>query len=155
MRDRKPTRPFARLTALCAFSLAIACSTTVAIAGKRTTSDFVIEAKLNGGNYYDQGGHWYDYGRFQASGAIHDSGRAYTFFDTVLGMPVMELYGSGGDMLIAFSSDENGGESFTIIEATGALSELVGISGSVSGYAEVKRNGDITVYYTLTGSIAP
>lgn len=155
MTDRKSTRSFARSIALCAFSLAIACSATSATAGKPATSDFVIETKLNGGNYYDQGGHWYDYGRFQASGAIHDNGRAYSFFDTVLGIPVIELYGNGGDMVIALWRDENGDRFFTIIEATEAHSGLVGISGSASGYAEVKRNGDITVYHTLTGSIAP
>jgi hypothetical protein len=139
MKDRKPTCTFTRLAALCAFLLAIACSTPVATAGKpAATSDFVIEAKMKDGV-------WSDYGRFQASGAIHDSGRARLRFDGVL-----ELYGNGGDMVIALWRDENGDRFFTIIEGTESHVGLVGITGTASGYFGVNR-----VYHTLMGSIAP
>ena len=149
MKDRKPTCTFTRLTALCAFLLGIACSTTVATAGKpAATGDFVIEANLKDGV-------WSDYGRFRASGAIHDSGRAYSFFDKVVGMSVLELYGKGGDMVIATWRDENGDRFYMIIEGTEAHAGLVGITGSYSWYSQYKGNGDSTIYHTLTGSIAP
>ena len=42
---------------------------------------------------------------------------------------------------------------FTIIGGTGDYSDLVGVTGEATSQWQVKRNGDIRVYRTLTGSI--
>jgi len=121
----------------------------------QSTTEFTIEAKLNSGNIYSPTGNWYSWGKFQATGAIQDNGRAFVAYDVDLGMTVMELTGKDGDMNIALWTDENRERYFTIIEATGEYTGLVGITGSANVYAEVKRNGDIIDYWTLFGSIVP
>jgi hypothetical protein len=119
----------------------------------QSTTEFVIEAKLDGGNAYNPLGNWYEWGRFRATGAVHDNGRAFATYDVDLGLRVMELYGKGGDIDIALWSDDNGERFFTIISATGEHSGLVGITGTVSEYVELNRKGDISIYRTLYGSI--
>lgn len=90
MRHRTPTRPFARLTALCALSLAALCSATIATAGKPL--NFTIKA------FHD--GEVSDPDTFTATGAIEDSG-----YYTVEWYEDEELFPAGW-YLFEFSSEQ-------------------------------------------------
>ena len=127
-----------------AAALLVADSQLADAKGPQSTTEFTIDTNQTSGT-------WFDFGKFNASGAISDRGRARTFYDAELGSSVLELDGNHGDMRIALWSGAEGGTFFTILEGTGAYAEFGGISGSVTGYAEITRKGVIKIYQTLTG----